>query len=134
MDIQENIRDGLREISVAITVPDHAEVFIERNSQALDALEHVVRLMHGRDATDRVAISVDVNRHRHMRLERAITLAQQTAERVRATGQAETLMAMSSQERRAVHTTLAAYPGITTESVGQEPTRRIVIKAAPIAE
>lgn len=132
VDVQEHTRDGIREIAVAVTIPDHAEVLIGEHGQVLDALEHIVRLIHGRRTTDKTMVTVDINGYRHTRLGQVVQLAEQTAERVRASGQAETLMAMNSQERRAVHTTFTEYPGIVTESIGQEPTRRIVIKAAPV--
>jgi spoIIIJ-associated protein len=35
---------------------------------------------------------------------------------------------MTSYERRIVHTELAAYSDLASESVGQEPNRRVVIK------
>src|SRR3989338_2560251 len=41
------------------------------------------------------------------------------------------LRPMSSFERRIVHLLLAEYPDITTESVGDEPHRRVIIKPFP---
>ena len=41
------------------------------------------------------------------------------------------LRPMSSFERRIVHLLLAEYPDITTESIGEDAERRVIIKPYP---
>ena len=48
--------------------------------------------------------------------------------KVRNTRRAEALAPMSPYERRVVHMELASYSDVITESIGQEPQRRIVVK------
>jgi len=54
-------------------------------------------------------------------------LAQRLAQRVKRTGEAYTLDPMHAYERRVIHMTLADDPGVTTESTGKEPARRVII-------
>jgi len=54
--------------------------------------------------------------------------ALEVAHRVRISKKAEALVPMSSYERRLVHVELASYADLETESIGEEPKRRIVIK------
>jgi spoIIIJ-associated protein len=55
-------------------------------------------------------------------------LARQVAERVRETHQTLVLKPMSSSDRRIIHSALAQTPDLATESIGEDPERRIVIK------
>ena len=55
-------------------------------------------------------------------------LARQAADEVVLINQQKALFAMSPYERRVVHMELAKRLDIATESVGNDPNRRIVIK------
>ena len=133
IDIRESISQTRPELSVTVTLGSNAEIIVGDNGQALDALEHIVRIICGRRIATGTVVTLDVNGHRRARLDSVIQHATHAAERVQKSGTPETLTTMSSYERRAVHTALATYPGIITESIGREPTRRIIVKAAPLS-
>ena len=71
---------------------------------------------------------VDLNDYRKLRARQVVEKAVEAAHRVRVSKKAEALIPMSSYERRLVHVELASYVDIETESIGEEPKRRIVIK------
>jgi spoIIIJ-associated protein len=48
--------------------------------------------------------------------------------RVRDTRRSQALLPMSSYERRIVHMELASYTDVASESTGEDPHRRVVIK------
>jgi spoIIIJ-associated protein len=52
----------------------------------------------------------------------------QIAEQVRQTGQEVEIKSLSSAERRQIHTFLKDANDLSTESRGQEPDRRLVIR------
>ena len=58
-------------------------------------------------------------------------LAQKAAQRVRRTKNPIFLEPMSAYERRFIHLELAEYPDIATESIGEEPERKIVVRLYP---
>jgi spoIIIJ-associated protein len=121
---------GDKEVVVAaITAPEDAKFLIGKNGQNLQALEHVVRSIFLKGVqTKESALFVDVNDYKKSRADHVATLAREAVHRVRSTQRAEALTPMSPYERRIVHMELASISDITTESIGQEPSRRIVVK------
>lgn len=116
-------------VVAAISAPEDARFLIGKNGQNLQALEHVVRSMFLKDAQERdVTLFVDVNDYKKSRASHVATLAREAVLRVRNTQRAEALIPMSPYERRIVHMELASISDVTTESIGQEPQRRIVVK------
>lgn len=115
---------------VSIYTPEDAKFLIGRNGQTLKALEHVLRLMFVKSTED-FGFVLDVNDYRKSRASYLVDLAKQAVSRVRNTQKAEALLPMTPYERRVVHMELAACPDIATESIGEEPYRRVVIKPYP---
>lgn len=113
---------------VDVQVPDNAKLLIGKNGQNLQALEHVLRAMLVRQHGFARSISVDVNGYRKEKFQELVGVIQKAAQRVRDTGKSEALPPMTSYERRVVHTELASWSDLTTESIGQDPQRRVVIK------
>jgi spoIIIJ-associated protein len=114
--------------SVLDIAGDDLGVLIGWRGETLRALQTVVNLMMGEEesATGRRLI-LDVERYRQRREEHVRELALRLANRVKRTGQRYTLDPMHAYERRAIHLALAEDEGVTTESIGREPARRVVI-------
>lgn len=72
-------------------------------------------------------INLDIGNYRARREQSLRALAHRAARRVEETGRRVALSAMSPAERRIVHQALNDYAGVTTQSEGQEPYRRVVI-------
>lgn len=115
-------------LTIAVYTPDNARFLIGRNGENLKALEHIMRAMLLKNNKEIAGISVDVNDYKKSRASYVIDLAKETATRVRNTQKAEALCPMTAYERRVVHTELASCPDLSTESIGDEPQRRVVIK------
>ena len=121
---------------VAIDSEDKMGLLIGKNGQNINALEHLVRVLSYKKASSKgdiqepVSFSLDVNNYRKLRSDYVIKMARETANKVSHTKRSEALLPMNSYERRLVHTELASFADIETESVGEEPRRRIVIKPA----
>ena len=129
VELKEETQEEKTMLIVSLYTPEHAKFLIGKNGQNLQALEHVVRaIASGRGRTLPYSILVDVNDYRKSRTTHAIELAKQAVNRVRNTRRAEALSPMTSYERRVVHMELASMPDVVTESIGQEPQRRIIIK------
>ncbi len=121
-----------REITGAMTVAlqtnEDGRLLIGKNGQNLKALEHIVRLVSIRQNPEHHPVLIDVNNYRAEQKQQLVEMIRATAERVQQTQRSEALEPMTSYQRRVVHTELAAYSGLATESVGQDPHRRVVIK------
>ena len=131
IEVKEELKEESRALAVSIYTPENARFLIGKNGQNLIAFEHLIRVMFLKNAQEFKNVILDVNDYRRSRSEELVELAKQVVTRVRNTQKAEALLPMSSYERRIVHTELAACPDIATESIGEEPQRRIVIKPYP---
>ncbi|MEK7582582.1 MAG: R3H domain-containing nucleic acid-binding protein [Patescibacteria group bacterium] len=128
IEIIEENTEGSKGLFISLYAPENARFLIGRNGQNLKALEHLIRLVCSKVEQEPRAISVDVNDYKKAKTQYAVELARQALNRVRDNQKAEALAPMSAYERRVVHMELASCPDVTTESIGEEPQRRIVIK------
>lgn len=132
VELREELNpDNRINVVVSMYTPDNARFLIGKNGQNLKAMEHLIRAMFLKDNKEVIGISVDVNDYRRSRATYVVEQAKQAVSRVRNTQKAEVLIPMSAYERRIVHMELSSCPDITTESMGDEPHRRIVIKPYP---
>lgn len=115
---------------VTIDSKDDMSLLIGKNGQNLSAFEHLVRIIASKtlDPGDEVNFIIDVDDYRKSRADTITRLARETVQRVLHTRRAEAMAPMTAYERRLVHMELASYSDVQTESIGQEPRRRIVIK------
>ena len=130
VEIQEEGGTESKATVVSIYTPDNVRFIIGKNGQNLKAFEHLVRAVVSKNS-DNQNIVVDINDYKKSRASFVVDTAKQAVSRVRNTQKAEVLTPMSAYERRIVHMELASYPDVATESIGDEPQRRIVIKPYP---
>ena len=100
---------------------------IGRKGERLSALQHLVNLMLSRKMGTWTRVLVDVEDYRGRRERQLVEVATRAAERVQETGQMLQLEPMSALERRWVHIALRDVDGVTTQSIGEEPMRRVVV-------
>jgi len=115
-------------VRVSLQTAEDGRLLIGKNGQNLNAFEHIVRMVSLRINPDQRGVVVDVNNYRAEQTQQLVEVVRATAERVRQTRNSEALEPMTSYQRRVVHTELATYSDLSTESVGQDPHRRVVIK------
>ncbi len=115
---------------VSFNTTQKIDDFIGRGADGLRSFEHLLRILANRRISAEIQSSfiLDINDCRKAKTNDLITLARDTADRVRISKKAEALNPMSSYERRLVHLELASSSDIATESIGEDPKRRIVIK------
>ena len=129
--LSENVSNDF--LVVSIESDNDLSMLIGKNGQNLIAFDHVARLLvnkklNGYDGSPSINFMVDINDYRKSKTTYLIDVARNTAKRVTQTQKAEALPPMSSYERRLVNTELASFKELQTESIGQEPRRRVVIK------
>ena len=100
---------------------------IGRKGERLSALQHLVNLMLSRRMGTWTRVLVDVEDYRGRRERQLTELAHRAAERVIASGTMLQLEPMPALERRWIHLALKGVPGVSTQSIGEEPQRRIVV-------
>ena len=107
---------------------DDLGILIGRRGQTLASLQFMVRLIVSHQTKKWVPIVVDIESYRRRRSEKLEALAERLAEQVRERGRPFTLRPMLPYERRIIHLALADYPNVTTESIGEGESRRVVIR------
>ena len=119
-------REDRRPIMVDVRGSDLG-ILIGRRGQTLDAFQYVSALMVGKQTGQFIQLVVDVEGHRDRREQQLRQLAQRMAEQVLKTGRKLTLEPMRASERRIIHMELRDHPAVMTESVGEEPYRKVTI-------
>ena len=100
---------------------------IGRKGERLSALQHLVNLMLSKQVGTWTRVLVDVEDYRGRRERQLRELADRAAARVVETGKMLQLEPMSALERRWIHLSLRDHPGVATQSIGEEPNRRVVL-------
>jgi spoIIIJ-associated protein len=100
---------------------------IGRKGERLSALQHLVNLMLSKEVGTWTRVLVDVEDYRGRRERQLRDLANRAAARVVETGKMLQLEPMPALERRWVHLTLRDHPNVATQSIGEEPNRRVVL-------
>jgi spoIIIJ-associated protein len=110
---------------------EEPQVLIGEGGQTLAEIQHLLRAILKRKIEEPFFIDLDINGYKKKKLEYLKELARSVADEVSLTKKEKSLPSMSAYERRVVHLELAGRSDVTTESLGQEPERRIVIKPYP---
>jgi len=100
---------------------------IGRKGERLSALQHLVNLMLSRQMGTWTRVLVDVEDYRGRRERQLREIAERAAKRVLETGKMLQLEPMPALERRWIHLALKGNPDVATQSIGEEPNRRIVV-------
>ena len=100
---------------------------IGRKGERLSALQHLVNLLLSKRVGEWTRILVDVEDYRGRRERQLRDLANRAAERVIETGKMLQLEPMPALERRWIHLALRDHERVATQSIGEEPNRRVVV-------
>jgi len=120
--------DGNGEVPVLVDINgEDLNVLIGRRAETLNALQYILALIISKEAARWVQVVVDVEGYRARRERQLRQLARRMAEQAIRTGKRQLLEPMSSAERRIVHLELRDHDTVTTESVGEEPNRKVSI-------
>lgn len=110
---------------------DDAGVLIGHHGDTLEALQYLTNLAANKreedESRDYVHISVDVENYRAKRETTLRSLARRMAARVQKTKKSVMLEPMSPYERRIIHSEVQSIEGVSTNSIGQDSGRRVVI-------
>lgn len=110
-----------------------ASLLLSEGGELLEALQHILNQIFGRELPKEERIVCDVENFRATREAELRAMARHAAERVRATGMPFTFGPMNPNERRVIHLALAAEEDLYTESVGEGTARRLKVsrKSSP---
>lgn len=102
-------------------------ILIGRRSETLNSLQYISSLIVAKECGEWVPLSIDVQGYRERRERQLRVLARRMAEQVVHTGRRQNLEPMPANERRVIHLELRNHEFVTTESIGEEPNRKVTI-------
>ena len=116
------------EIPLALDITgDDLGILIGRRGQTLASLEYVTKLIVVGRLKTWLPLTVDVAGYKKRRCDSLQRLALYLAEQVKSKRRAITMEPMPADERRIVHLTLADNPDVTTQSIGEGESRKVVV-------
>lgn len=118
------------DITVLDIVGEKLGIVIGRRGETLDSLQYLAILASNRHDEPYCRITVDCNGYRDKREETLKSLAERTANKVLRQGRRVTLEPMNPYERRIIHSKVAEIEGVYSNSIGEEPYRKVVISAS----
>ncbi|MFC1663534.1 protein jag [Patescibacteria group bacterium] len=110
---------------------DEPQILIGERGQTLAEIQHLLKAILRRKIKEPFYIDLDINDYKKKKREYLKEMARSVADEVVLTKKEKQLSSMSAYERRIIHLELADRGNVATESIGQEPERRVVIRPYP---
>jgi spoIIIJ-associated protein len=118
-----------RRAAVSIVGADLSKL-VGPDGATLEALQELTRLAVQRETGERSRLMLDIGGYRARRRTELAELGRRTAEQVLASNEPKRLEPMTPFERKVVHDAVSEVDGVTSESEGEEPQRRVVVRPA----
>ena len=129
MGTESNLEVRRRDNSISVTIfSDNNSILIGKNGKNVAALQLIIRQMVNTKLKEHLSIVIDVGNYKEKRVKSIEALAKRLAREAHKTKTEVTMDSMNSYERRIVHSALADDKYVYTESIGEEPNRKVVIK------
>ena len=120
--------DARSRVPVRVNVHgDDLSYLIGRQAETLNALQYISSLIINKEIGRSIPLIVDVEGYRTRRENQLRQLARRMADQAVSTGRRQVLEPMPANERRIVHIELRENPDVTTESIGEDPRRKVTI-------
>ena len=129
------------EVAVEITFNDKEEcinvelkggnmgVLIGKRGQTLDSIQYLTSLVVNKGREKYVRIKMDTEDYRNRRKETLESLAKNIAYKVKRSRRPVALEPMNPYERRIIHAAVSEIEGVTSQSKGEEPWRKVIISS-----
>jgi spoIIIJ-associated protein len=119
-----------------ITLPinlktEDPQILIGERGQTLFEIQHLLKAILKRKIKENFYIDLDINDYKKKKIDYLKEMARSFADEVALTKKEKILFPMPAYERRIIHLELAGRTDVATESIGQEPDRKVVIRPYP---
>ena len=128
IDVRYGEADEQGDVPVLVDIHGNdLSILIGRRAETLNALQYILSLIVSKEAGRWVQIMVDVEGYRNRRERQLRQLAHRMADQALRTGKRQVLEPMSPADRRIIHLELRESADVETESIGEEPNRKVTI-------
>jgi len=126
-DLEFNISNDEYYINVEI-LGENTNSLIGYRGETLNAIQTLLSSIANKDIEEKVRVILDISGYKDKRKKVLEELADKISKTVIKTGKKVTLEPMPAYERKIIHARLQNNKKVTTESVGEEPHRKIVVE------
>jgi spoIIIJ-associated protein len=132
INIQAN-SEGVIHLNLELDEADTG-ILIGYHGDTISALQLLLSLLLYKQVGSWTRLVVDINDYRQKRSQVLEKLAQNTAQKVKFSNEPIALFNLNPFERRVIHTFLAEYPDVVTQSEGEGKNRHLIVSPAPSEE
>lgn len=125
-DLDGDIENSVESGRAHVAIDTDSEILVGKGGEVLDALQELCRLVVMAETGTRSRLMLDIAGFRHKRRVELVALAKDAIAEVKQTGEAVRMAPLPAFERKIVHDEVAAA-GLTSESEGEPPYRRVVV-------
>lgn len=128
----ENLTIETTEIENGVSLEingDGFEELIGKKGELLDSLQYLASLVSNRLDREYFRITTDCSGFRERRKTQLEELARKISGNVKKTGRSSALEPMNPYERRIIHAVVSEIEGVTSQSKGEEPYRKVIISS-----
>jgi spoIIIJ-associated protein len=129
-EVETEISRVDKTFKVNVKTKDYQELIGERGKTLLE-IQHLLNAIFKKEMGEEFFLDLDIEGYKEKKIKYLKELARSVADEVALTKKERILEPMPAYERRIIHLELASRPDVTTESIGKEPKRRVVIKPYP---
>lgn len=104
------------------------QILIGEGGQTLAEIQHLLKAILKRKISEPFYINLDINNYKQKKYEYLREIARSAADEVALTKKEKELAPMPAHERRIIHLALSERSDVSTESIGEEPGRRVVVR------
>lgn len=107
---------------------EKAADLIGYRGETLESIQNIISAIANKETSARVKIIVDILNYKEKRRNSLEILAKKVEKTVIKSGKPYRLEPMNAYERKIIHTALQESSEVTTNSVGEEPYRRVILR------
>jgi len=107
---------------------DDPQILIGEHGKTLQELQKILGKLLRKEIGEEMFLDLDINEYKKNKINYIKDLAQTVADEVSLEKTEKILPPMPSYERRIIHLTLSERSDVLTESIGEEPDRKVVVK------
>ncbi|MGE5041676.1 MAG: protein jag [Candidatus Levyibacteriota bacterium] len=128
VDAKIEVTEGDEAFTVSIDAGDNNALLIGKHGNTLSSLEYVLYILVSKDLPEGKRLLIEIGGYREEREAYLSDLAGRLRDEVVSTGVEKTVRGLKPWERRLIHMALAEDADVTTESMGEDRDRVLVIK------
>jgi len=125
---EDELRSSTENVFEIKIKTDEPQILIGRDGETLLEIQNILKKILRKKIKEQIFISVDINEYKEKKLIYLKELAKEIADEVALAKKEKILSPMKSYERRMIHLEISKREDVKSESIGEGPERRVVIK------